>query len=166
MQRLSKLFLFLVVLVLLFGVVSVYKNVSAKGWQFQKVNHVANPLEKIFERVGLFLNADKGAKAEYYLKLADKRLAEVVYLVENDKIGDLENVTSRYSTYLGTASEFLIDNKIAGRKEIFLKVFDEHRKVLEKLVVKYEKGTAQWMLVMHDINTIKVFQDRFTALSE
>ena len=51
----------------------------------KKTDHIANIKERIQERINLFFRFSNEAKADYQIELAEKRLAEVFYVVENKK---------------------------------------------------------------------------------
>ena len=122
-----------------------------------EVDHVANVFEKLKERVTLFFKFSQDEKFDYQQYLAEKRLAELKYVIVDSKEGNLiEETSSRYSTFLGKFTEFAVENKMTGKKEEMLKIYGEHQKILEALNnFEYESGF--WMLMMHDINSTKIY---------
>lgn len=122
-----------------------------------QVDHVANIFEKLKEKVTLFFKFSKEGKYNYQKYLVEKRLSELKYVVESKQGNFIEETSSRYSTYLGTLSSFVIDNKLSGKKENILTMFNDHIKAIEKLQENYGSESVFRMLLQHDINTIKLF---------
>lgn len=125
-----------------------------------EVNHVANVVEKFQEKVTLFLKFSKEEKYKFQKYLAEKRLSELKYVVESKQGNLVEETTSRYSTYLGNFSDFVIKKKLISNKEDILTMFETHTKILEKLQETYESESVFRMLLQHNINTIKIFSSK------
>lgn len=130
----------------------------------KKIDHIANIRERIQERINLFFKFSNDAKADYQKELAEKRLAEVFYVVESEKGDFIEETTSRYSTYLGRLTETLVKNKLASKKDDTLKMLDEHKMVLNELVKYFESNSGFWLLIMHNINSIDIYKSQLEKL--
>lgn len=129
----------------------------------KEVNHVASVVEKFKEKITLFFKFSNSDKYDYQKYLINKRLSELKYVVESKQGNLIEETSSRYSTYLGTLSEFVIKNKLSIKKEDTLAVFLEHIKIIEKLQEEYESESVFRMLLQHDINTLKLFSEKFKS---
>ena len=139
--------------------------IAGSNYEFKtKVDHRASFWEKVSEKINLFTKFNKVGKAKYWRELIDTRFAEIKYAVDGSRLGDIEDMTSRYSTYLGYYSEFLIKNNLSSEKEITLSMFGKHSEILKGLQQKYEFDSAWWMLIEHDINTLVIFKDKIQKL--
>lgn len=130
----------------------------------KKTDHIANIKDRIGERINLFFKFSDEAKADYQKELAEKRLAEVFYVVENKKGDFVEETTSRYSTYLGRLTETITKSQLSNKKEETLRMLDDHKKVLNELVKYFEANSGFWLLVQHDINSIELYREQINKL--
>jgi hypothetical protein len=127
------------------------------------VDHVAGKVEKLKEKVTLLIKFKKESKVEYHQYLAEKRLAELSYAVEND-INLVEPTASRYATYIGRMSTYMLENKVAGKKDDVLGMFERHRKIIEGLQSKFEHDSGWWLAIQHDTNNTLIFTDQLKSL--
>ena len=125
-----------------------------------KVSGKAGVFAKLFERVNLIFRFGSESKARYWQKLTDIRLAELKMVVDEGNNDWVEETSSRYSTYLGRYSEFVIKKQVKSQKETILKQFESHSEILAVLRDKYKYDSAWWLMIQHDINTIDIFKNR------
>lgn len=130
-----------------------------------RVDHIAGRLEKLKEKLTLFFKFNKKDKTRYYQFLAGKRLAELSYIIENNQIKFVEETASRYSTYIGTLTNFVVKNKVSSEKEELLKMFDRHIKIIEGLQRRFKFESGWWLAIQHDINSAKLFRDKIKELN-
>lgn len=130
-----------------------------------EVDHVANVLEKFREKVTLFFKFSKEDKYSYQKFLLEKRLAELKYVIDTKQGNLIEETSSRYSTYLGNFTDFVIKNKLTSKKEEILKMYEEHQKILDTLQINFEFESGFWLLLQHDINTVKIFSEQIKLLT-
>lgn len=160
---LKKVLATMLVTLLAFGVVAV-KTISASDGQDYsfdtEVSHKAGVFAKLLERVNLAVRLGSEGKAKYWQKLTDVRLAELKMIVDENNLDLIEETSSRYSTYLGRYSEFIINKKVRSQKDTILKQFASHSDILTGLRDKYKYDSAYWLLIQHDINTITIFKNR------
>lgn len=148
------------------------KLVGAEGTNFLdstpsaniKVESAANVIDRLKERIILFLKFSQKDKVKFYNDLIEKRLAELEYIVESGQGDRIEETSSRYSTYLGKYSEFIMSNNIKDKKEELLKMYERHLKVLDRLERNFEFGTGLWRLIEYDIDTVKIFSQKIKNL--
>lgn len=141
-----------------------YSDVLAVNDTLFKVDRIAGKIEKVKEKLSLFLKFNKVAKVDYYQYLSEKRLAELVYAVEND-VNSLEQTASRYSTYIGTLTNYVLANKITGEKQDLVSMFERHTRIIESLQKKFEFESGWWLAIQHDINSLGIFKDKIKALN-
>lgn len=163
MNTLRKIFGFgLLVAVFVFSVVLAFPNRIFSGEI--KVDHVASRTEKLKEKVILFLKFDKSKKADYYKYLTEKRLAELVFVVEAGSIDFVEETASRYATYLGQLTNFVRENKLSSKKEDLNRMYDDHTIIISEIQKKFEYDSGWWLAIKHDLNTILVLKDQIRGI--
>lgn len=130
-----------------------------------KVNHVAGKFEKLQEKILLFLKFDKKSKAEYLQTLAEKRLAELAFVVADPKQRDLiEPAASRYTTYAGNLTNYVSTNKITEEKEDTINLFERHTRFVDKLQKKTEVDSGWWIAIGHGVNALKEYKSQIQSI--
>ncbi len=129
-----------------------------------KVDHIAGILEKIGEKISMFFKFNKEDKVAYYQELLNKRLAEVNFVMETEQGDMIEETTTRYNAYLGNLSDYLIKNKVISKKESTLAIFEKDTKVFEKLHMQVPVDSGFWILIQHNINSIKIFKEKISQI--
>jgi len=122
--------------------------------------HKAGAMDRVFEKINLFLHFSPASKAEYWQKLVDVRLTNLKSIVEQNNLDLIEETSSRYSTYVGRYSDYIINNQIRSQKEIAIGMFNKHLETLPSLQAKYKYDSAWWLLIQHDINTLNIFKEK------
>lgn len=125
---------------------------------YEKINPdstIRYSLKRIIEKVeGVKVDIfDRNQKNRFMVKLSNRRLLELKYIIENNKLFYLEKSSSRYITQLGLISEELDKNKIDA--DFIKSNLETHTKVLESLKDKFPSQTAQWLLVQQARDTSK-----------
>lgn len=113
---------------------------------------------KIFEKAGLFLKFNPVSKSIYWRKLVDKRLAEMKLVVEQDRLDIFEQTSSRYSTYLGRYSNYIVSKNLTSQKKIAEQMFNKHTEILKPLRDKYEYDSGWWLMLQQNIDTIDILK--------
>lgn len=125
-----------------------------------EVDHVANVIEKFKEKVTLFFKFSKEDKFNYQKFLLEKRLAELKYIVDSKEWNPVEETSSRYATYLGKFTGFIVESNLKGKKEEILSMYGRHKLVLEELQKNFEFESGWWLLLQHDINSTEIFSSQ------
>ena len=155
--------IFLAIVLGLSLLVSISGVIFASDYQFNTVvSRKAGVVAKVIERINLMTRFSVESKARYWQKLTDIRLAELKMEVDENNVDLIEETASRYSTYLGNYSEFVMSRKIESQKDTILAQFESHTDILTKLRDKFEYDSGWWLMIQHDINTIKIFKDRLS----
>lgn len=129
-----------------------------------EVDHIARGIEKIQEKFTLIFKFSKQNKADYHQYLAEKRFAEFKYAVDNDKYDLIEETSSRYTSYLGRLSEYVLEKNIISKKDSLLSMYDTHIKIITELQKQYEYDSAWWLLSQHGINVAREFSSKVGSL--
>lgn len=129
-----------------------------------EVTRVADLKDRIWERITLFLKFSQKDKINYQQQLAEKRLAELKYVIDSDRGDMIEETSSRYSAYLGRLTEAVLQNKITNKKQELLSMFENHAEILDELIGKVNVDSGFWLLLKHDINYVKIYSDQIKSL--
>ncbi len=129
-----------------------------------KIYHVAGGFEKIKEKIILFFKFNNNDKTDYYQYLAEKRLAEVYFVVNSNQINLLEPTASRYSTHIGNLTNFVTTKKISAKKDGLVGMFERHIKIVEEIQKKVPVDSGWWIALRHDINSAKDFKEKIEKI--
>lgn len=129
-----------------------------------KVDHVAGGFEKFREKISLFITFDKGAKTNYQQILTEKRLQELEYILESNKIDLLEPTASRYTTYAGNLVNYVFANKVTEKKSDLIKMFEDHEKRAGELQKKIPLDSGWWIALQHCMNVAKMSEEKLKTL--
>ncbi|QQG43499.1 MAG: hypothetical protein HYW45_00580 [Candidatus Daviesbacteria bacterium] len=161
------LLIFLTAIIFIFGLVlnnSAYAQESGNSSINIQVNHVAGFFEKIAEKLQLFLKFNNQDKVSYHQNLTEKRLAELKFVINSESYTDkdylLEDTTSRYTSYLGVLTDFIINNHLNEKRKDMTALFDRHRKILEGLRDHFPVESGWWLLLDQDVAATKIYSDK------
>lgn len=126
-----------------------------------KVDHIAGNIEKIGEKLSLFLKFDSKSKLEFYEYLAEKRLAELEYVVNKEDHDNVEITASRYATYISNLTNYAEANQVKEEKEDLVKLFERHALAVSSFRDKYKFESGWWLAIQHDVNLANQFHDKF-----
>lgn len=116
------------------------------------------PFKRILEKGWEKLQFSKQAKINFYESLLKTKLAELNYVVEKKLLSQVQGSSERFAYYAGILTGELV--KENEDKEKMVKEFEQYGKFLEKLRDKYEANSSYWMLIQHDINSLKILSDQ------
>lgn len=111
--------------------------------------------EKGLER----LQFSKESRTNFYHSQLKVKLAELNFVVENRLLSEVQQSSERFAFQAGMLTDELIKQN-SKDKEKFIKEFQRYSKFLEKLRDIYPANTSFWMLIQHDINTLKILSER------
>ena len=105
------------------------------------------------------LQFSRESKITFYQSQLQTRLSELKNYLENKVLSEVQTCSERFSYYAGILTDELVKQNKSGEKEKIIKEFEKMQKFLEGLRDKYPANTSFWMLVQHDINTLKILSD-------
>jgi|SRR3989344_1019658 len=108
--------------------------------------------EKIFDR----FQFNNEAKGKYYQDLFQKRLAELKFVVDNNYLDEIEKSSQRVSYQVGILTDLVVSHKLSNKKSVIIDLYNDDKRILEKLRDKYHSNSSFWMLVQHSINSIDI----------
>lgn len=125
-----------------------------------KVDKVSNVLDRFSERIQGWFKFSGEEKASYQRGLIEKRLAELQYVIDDGQGDLIEEVSSRYATYVGKFTDDLIPKKLSAENDKYLVMYANHLKILPELRDHFPSNSGWWLLLSHDINTVQIFSDK------
>lgn len=147
-----------------------YAQDNSSPRSIAEVKNIANFRDRLVERITLFFKFSPVDKIDYQQQLAEKRLAELKYLIDNNE-GDLvEDSSLRYSAYIGRLTEEILKNKQSfstketNKKVEILTMFETHSMILNELIQKMEANSGFWLLLKHNINYVQIYSDQIKNL--
>lgn len=157
---------FFVILLVFFLALPLFtKSIVAQDNSLEmKVDHVAGKFEKLKEKVVLLTKFSKVSKAKYHQLLLEKRLAELSYVVESGQLDLVEPSASRYATYAGRLSDYIVGNNVSDEKDEVVALFDRHAKIIDSLQRNFEYESGWWFAIQHDVNSTKIFSDTVSKI--
>ncbi len=117
------------------------------------------PIKRLWEKGRARLLFNMQSKVEFNESLLKTRLIELNYVVERKLLSEVQTSSERFAYQAGILTEELVKGSQDKKEEAFKK-FDQFSKMLEKLRDNYPANSSFWMLVQHDINTLKILSDK------
>lgn len=125
-----------------------------------KVEHIANIIDRLGEKITMLFKFSDEKKLNYMQVLADKRLGELVYIMTTGEGDPIEELSSRYATHISRLATFVNEKKLNKNKYSLLKMYENHLHILNNIQQNFEFESGWWLLLQHDINTVKMSQEK------
>lgn len=132
-------------------------------------NEVINPgsfyysFKRLWEKGVEKLQFSQQAKVNFYVSLLKTKFAELNYVVEKKMLSEVQGSSERFAYQTGILTEELVKQNKSEDKEKFIKEFEKYGKFLDKLRDKYPANSSFWMLIQHDINTLKILSEKLRS---
>lgn len=139
----------------LISLTNVYAQVESTPSSKIKVERVANVLDRLKERINLLFKFSVKEKIMLENQLAEKRLAELDFVIRSGQGDLIEEVSSRYRTHMG---QLINDTKSISEQDIkrqLLEMGENHQKVLPVLRDNFEANSGLWLLIQQDLDIVK-----------
>lgn len=157
-------FLILFLIITQVFVITAHEEISIK-------NEAINPgsfyysFKRLWEKSWEMFVFTQSSKVSFHQSLLKTRLVELNYVVENKLLGEVQTSSERFAYTAGRLTEELLkENERSSAsnkgKENLVKEFEEMQKFLDKLRDHYPANSSFWMLIQHDINTLKILSDQ------
>ena len=117
------------------------------------------PLKRLWKKGRDVLNFTTGSKKSYALTLLTIRLSELNYVVDNKLLSEVQTSSERFSYSAGIVAD-LVKKADDDEKKKLIEDFEKYGKFLENLRDKYAANSSFWMLIQHDINTLKILSEK------
>ena len=115
-------------------------------------------LEKITEK----LKFQQNDRFDYLSSLIDKRMSDLGFVVKNKRLGEIQRSSERLAYQVGTLTDLLIKEMNTEKKENLNKKINSFSPALAELRDNFPANSSYWMLVQHDINSLKEYSEKLT----
>lgn len=110
------------------------------------------------------LQFGRQSKINFYQAQLKTKLAELNFVVENKLLSEVQRSSERFAFQAGTLTDLLIKQRDEQKDEAAVRKtiedFQKYNRFLEGLRDKYPANSSFWMLIQHDINTLKILSER------
>lgn len=137
--------------------------------EFENLNLPANYINpgdfyylpaRLWEKITEKFQFNNNSKFNYSNSLIDKRVSELGFVVKNRRLGEVQRSSERLAYEVGTLTDLLIKEGNAQKKEQLKKKIDGFFPALAELRDNFAANTSFWMLVQHDINSLKEYSEK------
>lgn len=163
MTNLGKKIIFFIFVIFL-SICPLVINAAEKTITFK--NEVINPgsfyysFKRLWEKGIEKLQFSRESKITFYQSQLKTKLAELNFVVENKLLSEVQQSSERFSYQAGILTNELVKQSKAEDKEKFIREFEQYGKFLDRLRDIYPANSAYWMLIQHDINSLKILSER------
>ncbi|KKQ37371.1 MAG: hypothetical protein US55_C0033G0009 [Candidatus Levybacteria bacterium GW2011_GWC2_37_7] len=120
-------------------------------------------LKRLQEKIFMGIKTNPDDKVNYYNLLLDKRLSELVVVVENRQANLILTSSLRYSTTAGLMTEVIKTHRLADAAVATQEKFKEHQKIIRKLDDSYPKDeNEEWKFIQDDYNYLAIYSQQLT----
>lgn len=142
---------------------------SAYAAEFEKLNLPAQSINpgdfyyssvRLWEKIAEKFQFNNDTKFKYSSSLIDKRMSELGYIVKNRRLDEVQRSTQRLAYQVGTLTEFLIKQGDRKMKDQIKTKINSFSPALSELRDNFPANSSFWMLVQHDINSLKEYSDK------
>ncbi|MDP3758740.1 MAG: DUF5667 domain-containing protein [Candidatus Daviesbacteria bacterium] len=117
------------------------------------------PVKRVLEKGWERLQFGETQKIEFYKSQLKVRLAELNYVVEKKLLSEVQTSSERFAYQAGILTEELVKQNKVADKENLIKEFAQFSPFLDRLRDVYPANSSFWMLIQHDINSLKILSE-------
>lgn len=117
--------------------------------------------ERLIEKAQVNFYISPESKTDFYKNLLQKRLAELKYIVDHGYLDEVEKSSQRVSYQVGILTDFVVSHKLNNKESAIKDLYNDDKRILEKLRDKYHSNSSFWMLIQHVINSIDFNSQKF-----
>lgn len=150
--------------VAIFIVVCQPQHLFAAEEELKIANENINPgsilysFKRLWEKSSEKFIFDDKSRVSFHESLLKKRLAELRFVVEGKHLGEVQTSSERFAYQAGILTNNLL--KTNNGKEVAINEFNQLTNTLNRLRDAFPANSSFWMLVQHDINTLKILSDQ------
>jgi len=115
--------------------------------------------KRVKEKALMLIKLTTRSKYKYSKLLLEKRLSELVSLVDSKDPSLITGASQRFSYQAGILSD--LNNKLKTTdKENVKNIFENYKVVLSELRDNYPANSAYWLLIQQNIDTLNILFDK------
>lgn len=119
-----------------------------------KVNGLPSTVDKIVEKIELFLTFGDDNKVSFQERILEKRLAELFYATNKD-VDLVEPTASRYNTYAQRLNEYMMNKTVKNKVVEVEDKLSKHVQILIELQNKYKSNSGWWLAIQQSVDSDK-----------
>lgn len=116
-------------------------------------------VKRIKEKTIEFFKLTKKSKFIYKEMLLEKRLSELISLIENKNENEIANSTQRFAYQAGKLAESSYKDDSERKNEI-ITLFEKYKPILAEMRDNFHSNSPFWLLSQQDIDTLEILSDR------
>ena len=120
------------------------------------------PAIRLWEKIVEKFQFNNDAKFKYSSSLIDKRISELGFIVKNQRLDEVQRSSQRLAYQVGILTDFLIkqrNKEMMNQLKIKINTFFP---ALSELRDNFPANSSFWMLVQHDINSLKEYSQKLS----
>lgn len=137
------------------------------------VAHWSNPgneqlykVKRFEEKLFLAVHSTPQQKADYYSLLLDRRLEELIFVVDSKDFSHVWQTASRYSSTAGEATDLIVRYNLEDKAEALQEQLRSHQPKLQELLQHYSlKEDGDWKFIEDDVNYLDLYIIRLSAVA-
>jgi hypothetical protein len=115
--------------------------------------------KRIKEKGLMIIKITSESKFKYSKLLLEKRLSELVSLIDVKEPSLITGSSQRFSYQAGILADLNSKLKSSQKNEIEI-IFEEYKKILSELRDNYPANSAYWLLIQQNIDTLNILFDK------
>ena len=118
-------------------------------------------LKRLQEKIFMVVKTDPQDKVNYYNLLLDKRLEEILAIIQNRDFSLVLSSSLRYSTTAGLMTELIKSGHLTVASVTALEKFKKHQIIFKNLDDAYPKDEGQeWKYIQDDYNYLGIYSQQ------
>ena len=113
------------------------------------------PFKRLKEKITEFFKFSSASKFSYRQSLLEKRVSELVSLIENKNQLEVANATQRVAYEAGILAESTY-NGSRSDKDFLIGLFEKYKPILGKMRDNFPANSPFWLLSQQDIDTMNI----------
>lgn len=138
-----------------------YDKLNLKAETINPGDFYYSPI-RLWEKIVEKFQFSKEAKFKYAISLVDKRMSELGFAVKNRRLDEIQRPSQRLAYQVGTLTEFLVKQADKETKEKLKIKINSFSPALSELRDNFPANSSYWMLVQHDINSLKEYSEKLS----
>jgi hypothetical protein len=118
-------------------------------------------LKRLQEKIFMLVKTSPQDKVNYYNLLLDKRLEEILAIIQNRDFNLILSSSLRYSTTAGLMTDLIKSNHLTDASSLVLEKFKKHQIIFKNLDDAYPKDEGQeWKYIQDDYNYLSIYSQQ------
>ena len=118
----------------------------------------AYPFKRLWEKVRLTLTLTQKGKLDYKKLLLERRLSELVTLVNNGDTENIERASQRFAYQAGIYAEQVQKNNHSTEEA--LETFGKYARIFPRLRDHYPANGTYWLSIQQDLDTLNILSEK------